>query len=173
MSAAKAIVYFAHGKESGPWGSKIKYLADVATAHGYAVASPDYSHTHNPKARVQQLLDLNPQAERLILAGSSMGGYVSAMACTALHPCALFLMAPAFYFDEYPDEPGDCPADTVVVHGWNDDVVPPERAIRFAQARYARLHLVDDGHRLEHSLDFLGDVFAAQLQRHTASTTHS
>ncbi len=23
-------VYFAHGKESGPWGSKIRYLADLS-----------------------------------------------------------------------------------------------------------------------------------------------
>jgi hypothetical protein len=34
-------VYFSHGKESGPWGSKIKRLAGIAQQKGYAVDSID------------------------------------------------------------------------------------------------------------------------------------
>lgn len=161
----KQLVVFAHGKESGPWGSKIKHLAAIAREQGFAVESPDYSHSHNPQHRVQQLLDLSPQAERLVLVGSSMGGYVSAMACTVLRPDALLLMAPALYFDGFDEDPGHCPADTVVIHGWADDVVPVERAIRFAQSRRAQLHVLDDGHRLVGSLELIGRVFACQLQR--------
>ena len=36
-------VYFSHGKESGPWGSKIKRLANIAKEHGCSVDSIDYS----------------------------------------------------------------------------------------------------------------------------------
>jgi len=32
-------VYFSHGKESGPWGNKIKRLAAIASEHGCEVGS--------------------------------------------------------------------------------------------------------------------------------------
>jgi len=165
MSDPTHRVVFAHGKESGPWGSKIRALANVAKTQDYAVESPDYTATFDPKVRLAQLLQHAPQAQRLVLVGSSMGAYVSAMACTKLQPCALFLMAPALYFDEYPDEPANCPADTVVVHGWHDQVVPVARAWQFAQPRNAELHLVNDGHRLNQSIEFLCALFARQLAR--------
>ena len=34
-------VVFSHGKESGPWGTKIAALADIARAEGYEVESVD------------------------------------------------------------------------------------------------------------------------------------
>jgi len=34
------VVYFAHGKESGPWGIKITALAQVARELGLAVGVP-------------------------------------------------------------------------------------------------------------------------------------
>src|SRR3546814_11352042 len=74
------LIVFAHGKESGPWGIKIKHLAKTAEQRGFDVISPDYRHTQEPQARIDQLITLRPQARRLVLAGSSMGGYVSAMA---------------------------------------------------------------------------------------------
>jgi len=49
-------IYFSHGKESGPWGTKIRRLAAVARRVGWQVTSPDYTATHNPDARVQLLL---------------------------------------------------------------------------------------------------------------------
>lgn len=125
------LVCFAHGKESGPWGTKITHLAQIARSCGYEVLSPDYSHTHDPHERVSQLHALAPRARQaLVLAGSSLGGYVSAMACAALGPQALFLMAPALYFPGFDEEPEGVPPLTCVVHGWRDDVVPPERALR-------------------------------------------
>ena len=58
------LVCFAHGKESGPWGTKITYLAAIARTRGFAVESPDYSHTHDPRRRLAQLLDQPPRARR-------------------------------------------------------------------------------------------------------------
>lgn len=166
MSLPERLVVFAHGKESGPWGTKITALAEVAKQRGYAVISPDYSHTHDPQERVAQLLALAPQArDSLVLVGSSMGGYVSAMACQALRPRALFLMAPALYFPDWDDEPEGIPALASVVHGWTDDIVPPERGIRFAQRHRAELHLLDSGHTLNDQLPTLSLLFDNLLQR--------
>lgn len=154
------LVVFAHGKESGPWGTKISHLAKTARARGFAVESPDYSRTQDPHERVRMLTALAPRAARtLVLAGSSMGGYVAAQACATLSPRALFLMAPALYFPGWEEEPAGVPTLCRVVHGWQDDVVPPERALRFAQAHGAELHLLRSGHTLNDRLDTLALLF--------------
>ena len=41
-------VYFSHGQESGPWGSKIKRLAAIAKEHDCEVDSVDYTDTKDP-----------------------------------------------------------------------------------------------------------------------------
>lgn len=155
----KRLVCFAHGKESGPWGTKITRLAEVARARGFEIMSPDYSRSHDPHERVAMLHKLAPSAERLVLVGSSMGGYVSAMTCAALQPQALFLMAPALYFPGWDEEPQSCPPLTTVIHGWKDDIVPVERSLRFAQSRQAVLHVLDSGHTLNDQLPLLALLF--------------
>ncbi|MCI0749334.1 MAG: alpha/beta fold hydrolase [Nevskiales bacterium] len=159
MNTIENLVCFAHGKESGPWGTKITRLAQVARARSFEVLSPDYSHTHDPHERVAQLLALAPRARRLVLVGSSMGAYVSAMACAELRPQALFLMAPALYFPGWDEEPAQCPPLTVVVHGWQDEIVPVERSLRFAQKHRAALHLLDSDHSLGNQLPLLALLF--------------
>ena len=157
-------IIFSHGQESGPWGIKITRLAEVARTRGFEVISPDYRGTFDPHARVRQLLDLAPRAGTLVLAGSSMGGYVSAMACAALRPSALFLMAPALYFPGWDEEPTAVPSRSVVVHGWEDDIVPPERAIAFARTHRAELHLLHSGHTLNDQLPILCRLFDRLLE---------
>lgn len=160
-------VYFAHGKESGPWGSKITRLAQVAEAKGYRVFSPDYSSTHDPDRRVSMLLDMNPDRRgNLVLAGSSMGGYVSAVASQQLKPQGLFMMAPALYIPGYAvQEPAPDAEITAIVHGWRDEVIPPEHSIRYAQKYRVDLHLVDGDHRLEEQIPFLEVAFGLLLDR--------
>ena len=51
-------VYFSHGKESGPWGSKIQRLASIASEHGCEVDSVDYTDLKDPDQRVERLLGL-------------------------------------------------------------------------------------------------------------------
>lgn len=156
---------FAHGKESGPRGCKIARLAVIAERHGFAVDRPDYSDLNDAGARVERLRALQPSGAPLVLCGSSMGGYVCAMACQTLRPDALFLLAPALYLPDYPGEPPGCPDDTVVVHGWRDQVVPWQQSLRFARNRHAALHLIADGHRLLDSLDLIAELFERQLRR--------
>lgn len=164
------LVCFAHGKESGPWGTKITYLAEVARARGFEVISPDYRHTQDPAERVSQLIRLAPKARRLVLVGSSMGGYVSATACRALRPEALFLMAPALYFPGWDQEPEQIPANCTVVHGWNDDIVPVERAIRFAARNRSELHVLQSEHTLNDHLPMLGALLGEALDRVSRKT---
>ena len=159
------LVCFAHGKESGPWGTKITHLAEVARARDFEVISPDYSGTQDPQQRVAQLLALAPSARHLVLVGSSMGGYVSAMACASLRPAALFLMAPALYFPGWDAEPQDIPAHCCVVHGRADDIVPVERAQRFAERNGSELHLLHSDHGLNDQLPLLGFLLDRMLGR--------
>jgi hypothetical protein len=56
MSTTPGTVYFNHGKESGPWGSKIKKLAKVAEQKGFAVESPNYRDLPDADPRVERLL---------------------------------------------------------------------------------------------------------------------
>lgn len=163
--SVERLVCFAHGKESGPWGTKITRLAEVARARGFEVMSPDYSGTHDPHERVRMLLDLAPRARQLVLVGSSMGGYVAAQACAALQPSALFLMAPALYFPHWEEEPEGIPEHCCVVHGWSDDIVPVDRAQRFAERHRAELHLLHSGHTLNDQLPILGFLLDRMLQR--------
>ncbi len=164
---ATGLVCFAHGMESGPWGTKITHLAALATQRGWQAVSPDFSFTKNPHERVHYLLNQPPEhgPAPLVLVGSSMGGYVAAHACAQLKPAALFLMAPAFYFPGWDEEPQELPQHTVVVHGWQDEVVPVDVALKFAQAHEVELHLLHSGHTLTDQLPILGLLFEDLLRR--------
>jgi pimeloyl-ACP methyl ester carboxylesterase len=149
-------VVFSHGKESGPWGSKITAMAEVARDLKFEVLSVDYRGIDDPLARVDKLIATLAAPGAVdggvppVLVGSSMGGYVSAAAAATLRPRALFLLAPAFYmpgFEQY--TPQDVPAPTTIVHGWHDDIVPVENSVRWAREHRATLHVLDSNHRLE------------------------
>ncbi|HLZ96461.1 MAG TPA: alpha/beta fold hydrolase [Steroidobacteraceae bacterium] len=148
-------VVFSHGKESGPWGSKIKAMAAAVQDLKIAVESLDYRGIDDPAARTAKLLGMAPGiAGPLVLVGSSMGGYVSAAAAATFPVRGLFLLAPAFYmagFEAHTPQDVACP--TVIVHGWRDDIVPVENSIRWARERRAALHVLDSGHRLEDRID--------------------
>jgi len=159
-------VWFAHGKESGPQGRKIVALSKVAEAHGWAVESLDYTSTQDPEERVALLLEhYRATRGKCVLAGSSMGGYVSMVASQQLAPEGLFLMAPALGIEGYAQpEPDISAGQCVILHGWYDEVVPPRNVIRYAEARHVPLHLLDDDHHLSHSLPQLCNLFRSFLQ---------
>lgn len=167
-----ATIYFAHGMESGPWGRKITALAGVARRHGLAVESPDYSDTMDPEKRVAHLLAAEPpRGHRLILVGSSMGGYVAAVASRTLQPAGLFLMAPAFYMPGYEGEVEPGSWHTEVVHGWRDEVIPPVNSWRFARTHRARLHMLDSDHGLADTIPEICALFDLFLE--TTAGTHA
>ena len=151
MSRTVNTVVFSHGKESGPWGTKITAMAAVVRDLGLRVESVDYRGMDDPKLRVEKLLAAGREfSAPVVLVGSSMGGHVSAAAAGRLEAAALFLLAPAFYmpgFEQY--TPQDVTVPTAIVHGWHDDVVPVGNSIRWAKEHRATLHILDSNHRLE------------------------
>ena len=174
MSSIQSLVIFSHGKETGPWGTKIKHLASIAQAAGWQVLSVDYAEVTGqsdaPAAdRLAALLAHPlPAHSSFALVGSSMGGWISAAACTALQPQGLFLMAPALDLPGYPTIDTNAwraEMDVEIVHGWRDDVVSPAGSILLAQQQRARLHLLDDDHRLSATLPEIGVLFGQFLAR--------
>lgn len=156
-------VCFSHGQESGPWGTKIRTLAEIARAQDWAVESLDYQGMADPLARVDKCVAYcGEQPEPIVLYGSSMGGYV-AMATAARVPVrGLFLLAPALFmpgYEEYMPQPlPDCP--TLIVHGWRDDVVPFAGSLKYGEATGATVMLVESDHRLTSNLADIERLFA-------------
>ncbi len=160
-------VFFSHGKDSKPWGIKIRAFADVAVNLGFETFSPDYQGMDDPEKRVQHLLDsVQPDSGKLVLVGSSLGAYVSIKASASLRPHGLFLVAPAVYLPQLacdeavPDSPL-----VELVHGWQDEVVPAENALRFASRHRTTLHMFNGDHRLIEQLPAIQSLFEGFLQR--------
>lgn len=168
------LVCFSHGKERGPWGTKISAMAGVVRDRGHTAESVDYRGLDDPAVRVDRLVDhCRHSPGPVLLVGSSMGGHVAAAASSRLASVVgLFLLAPAFYMPGYEHltpEPGT--GRIVVVHGWQDDVVPVANAIRWAKENRADLHIFPAGHRLTERLfeiNRLLDGFLAHVEREIA-----
>jgi alpha/beta superfamily hydrolase len=162
----KNLLIYSHGKDSTPWSEKTLAFSEVAKNQGYRVESPDYRGQLDPDQRVLQLLATNWRAfDRVVLIGSSMGAYVSAVAAETILPAGLFLLAPAFYLPGYRQTTFAVPSDrTCVYHGWRDDIVPPENAWRFCREYRIHLTMLDTDHRLMSELPFLTREFERFLQ---------
>ena len=148
-------VIFSHGQESGPWGTKIRAMADIVKSLGCEVDSIDYQGIADPTDRVNKLIaDCRDIDDQLVLVGSSMGGHVATAAATSLNAVGLFVLAPAYFMKGYEDLTPAAPNIPIcIVHGWNDDIVPVESSIRFADACKAELHILDSDHRLTANID--------------------
>lgn len=154
-AAAAPAVIFSHGQESGPWGTKIQAMAAAARSLGCRVESIDYQGIADPAARVRKLVsECRGIAEPLLLVGSSMGGHVATAAAAEVGAVGLFLLAPAYYIEEWEDLTPEAPdVPIVIVHGWRDEVVPCDNSIRFARGCRATLHLLDGDHRLTDNIE--------------------
>jgi alpha/beta superfamily hydrolase len=163
-----------HGFESGPDATKVTALADVAERLGWTHERPDYtdldakrdvSELGDVLARLDRLRTLARDAARrgpLVLAGSSLGAWISARASLEVPTAGLFLLAP-------PIRMGEAPAldaarvPTSIVHGWDDELIPAAEVVAWAQVRRANLLLVDDSHRLSAHVAATTEAFASLL----------
>ena len=164
-----------HGFESGPDATKVTALADVAQRLGWSHERPDYtdldarsdiSRVGDVPARLQRLIQRAAEAaERgpVVLAGSSLGAYISAIASLHVPARALFLMVPPTKMGPMPALDA-APVPTTVIHAWHDELIPAAEVIAWAQARTARLLLVDDGHRLNGHVETTVREFEALLK---------
>ncbi|TXI49175.1 MAG: hypothetical protein E6Q50_08240 [Lysobacter sp.] len=163
-----------HGFESGPDATKVTALAETAERFGWTHERPDYTDL-DAKREVSALGDVVARLARLralaqaavargplVLAGSSLGAYISARISLELPTQALFLMAPPLTMGPLP--PLDAPQVPIsILHGWDDELIPASAVVDWAHARRARLLLVDDTHRLAANVRTSADVFAALL----------
>ena len=160
-------IYFSHGKESGPWGNKIRRLAAIARERACEVESVDYTDLEDPDLRVERLLDvLKDEDDSFILVGSSMGGYVALLASEQVHARAVFLLAPAIYILGYKQQNHFANHEnTEIIHGWFDEVIPPEHSIQFAKEAGCTLHLISGDHRLSSSIETVENLFRLFLEK--------
>ncbi len=165
-----------HGFESGPDATKVTALADVAGRLGWSHERPDFtdldacsavSRVGDVPARLQRLVILAQAAASrgpVVLAGSSLGAYISAIASLQVPVHGLFLMVPPTTMGPMPALDA-APIPTSVVHAWHDELIPATEVIAWARARSASLLLVDDGHRLANHVEASARAFEALLQR--------
>lgn len=162
------LVIFSHGKESGPNGAKIQLLAKIAQQLDFETYSMDYTSSNAVSDRVKKLNRFIQEnaAQKQVLVGSSMGGYVATVAAQDVAIEGLFLMCPALYLPDYPVQSYHPITKNIeIVHGWQDEIVPYQNSIQFGQQTNAKLHLIQDNHRLSEQRAFLGATFQQFLKR--------
>lgn len=163
-----------HGFESGPDATKVTALSAVAERLGWTHERPDYtdldarrevSALGDVPARLQRLLALARAAATrgpVVLAGSSLGAWISARVSLQVPVAGLFLLAPPIAMAGAPAmEAAEVP--TAIVHGWNDELIPAADVLAWAGARRARLLMLDDSHRLSAHVDESAGAFAVLL----------
>ena len=167
MTKEKICVCFSHGKESGPWGTKIKHMAKAAEELGFAVESIDYQGISDPDARVDKLLQwYSGFSCRVILVGSSMGAYVAAAAAEKIPAAGLFLLAPAVSIPGFGKvtNPHINAEKSAIIHGWQDEVIPVSLIIDFARKQNITLHLLPGSHNLISVLPAVLEIFSSFLK---------
>ena len=163
-----------HGFESGPDATKVTALADAAGRLGWTHERPDYtdldarrevSELGDVPTRVARLLALAQAAAArgpLVLAGSSLGAWISGHVSLQVQTRALFLMAPPIGMGRAPPLEADA-VPISIIHGWHDELIPVVQVVDWAAARNARLLLVNDSHRLSDHVQASADAFAQLL----------
>jgi alpha/beta superfamily hydrolase len=161
----KPFLILSHGLESGPDATKVSALARVAAPLGFESVRPDYRDLDAGRdvrridERIARLKQHAPERGPVILAGSSMGAFISALASTELECVGLFLVALPVAIPDYPRAFEAAPVPTALVHAWDDELCPVDDVIAFARARGDELSLVRDDHRLAAHVDFVADRF--------------
>lgn len=163
-------VILSHGLESGPEATKVTAMAAAAEALGYTTERPDYRDFDADRdvGRIQARLDhLIERASRvqapLVLAGSSMGAFISALASRRVACSGLFLLAPPIDISGFPLRLDASAVPIEIVHGWDDELIPAASVFAWAAPRRARLQLVDDSHRLAAHVEYCALEFSRFL----------
>jgi predicted alpha/beta-hydrolase family hydrolase len=149
-------VILSHGSDSGPGATKVSALARIAENLGWSTQRPDYraddaaGYAGSVPVRAARLIDAMRRAPRpLVLAGSSMGAFVSGLASLEAECDGLFLVALPVAIPECPqrfDMAAGVPG--MLVHGWRDELCPADAALAFARMRRIPALMLDGGHRL-------------------------
>ncbi|WP_417512630.1 YqiA/YcfP family alpha/beta fold hydrolase [Marinobacter sp.] len=164
-------IFLSHGMESGPGGTKIQALKTLAeTSDRVRAYAVDHRSSKDPAVRLTQMQDAiagsGAAPENIILAGSSMGGWVCAQFSAQVPVLGCFLLAPALALPNYPQSSPHIQASHVqIIHGWDDDIVPVMPVVELARQQSLPALMLADGHRLENSLDRIVEEFRMFLSR--------
>jgi predicted alpha/beta-hydrolase family hydrolase len=168
-------VILSHGLESGPQATKVSALAAAAEALGWTSERPDYldldatRDVNRVADRLARLVECCHAARvdgrgPLVLAGSSMGAFISALASLEVEVRGLFLLAPPVRITGYRALDA-ARVPTSILHGWRDELIPAADVFTWAAPRCDELTLVDDSHRLTDHVDYGARAFARFLER--------
>ncbi|MFC4728053.1 hypothetical protein [Coralloluteibacterium thermophilus] len=169
----KGHVILSHGLESSPNATKVSALAAVAERLGWSHERPDYSDIDAGRrvadidlriARLRERAEAACGKGPVVLAGSSMGAFVSGFVSQELPTAGLFLMAPPIAIDGFPRRFDAARVPTRIVHGWDDELIPAQAVIDWAYPRRDGLVLVADSHRLAAHVEFCAEEFGRFLQ---------
>jgi len=157
----QAVVYFSHGMESSPHGTKIRNLSAIAEKYDFSYKAIDYTDTYDPDLRAERLIRTCRVDERdKIFVGSSMGAYVSLAASEHINVMGLFLMAPAIYMPGYKKQDFNIKSDLItIIHGFRDEVIPFDHSVKFSEESLCDLHLINSDHRLNDRLTDIEHLF--------------
>jgi len=167
----KPLLILSHGLESGPDATKVSALAAVAAPLGFESVRPDFRDLDAARdvnridARIARLVEHAPRERQVVLAGSSMGAFISGFASFELNCIGLFLIALPLSIPGYARQFTAQRVPTALVHGWDDELCPVDAAVDFARARGDTITLVRDEHRLAAHVDFVAEQFRLFLGR--------
>ncbi|HET8942248.1 MAG TPA: alpha/beta family hydrolase [Rudaea sp.] len=167
----KPFIILSHGLESGPQATKVSALAAIAKPLGFDSVRPDYRDldalrdVRRIDERIARLIAHVPADAPVILAGSSMGAFISARASLQVNCVGLFLIALPVAIPGYECHFAAARVPTTLVHGWDDELCPVDDAIAFARARGDSISVVRDDHRLSAHVDFVAQQFVQFLRQ--------
>ncbi|MGO3295118.1 MAG: YqiA/YcfP family alpha/beta fold hydrolase [Marinobacter sp.] len=171
MKTKTTHVFLSHGLESGPGSTKIQALKALAeTFENIQAHAIDHRSSKDPAVRLEQMnnaiVATGAAPENIILAGSSMGGWVCAQTSAQTPVLGCFLLAPALALPGYPQSSPRIQAQHVqIIHGWGDDVVPVLPVIELARQQALPTLVLPDGHRLANSLERVVEEFRGFLAK--------
>jgi len=166
----KPLLILSHGLESGPDATKVSALAKIAEPLGFRSVRPDYRDIDAPRdptridERIARLKSHAPADTPVVLAGSSLGAFASALASGEVNCVGLFLIALPVAIPGYARPLSAAKVPTALVHGWNDDLCPADAAIAFARGRGDAITLLHDDHRLGNHVDYIARQFGWFLE---------
>ncbi|MGY4878402.1 YqiA/YcfP family alpha/beta fold hydrolase [Vreelandella aquamarina] len=164
-------VYLSHGLESGPNALKMQALKGIVEAHDDCEAVVmDYRDMPDPRMRLEHLYQTlearGEPPECWVMAGSSLGGWLSAMVSSRFITRGCFMIAPALGLPDYPQTSPTLQARHAhILHGWQDDIVPPDPVIEIARRQRLSLRMINDDHRLHASMPTILNDFDAFLHQ--------
>jgi alpha/beta superfamily hydrolase len=164
-------VIISHGLMSGPDATKATALAQACDLLGWSCERPDYRDLDalqpplgDVQARIARLQGLAEAVNGpVLLAGSSMGAFISAQVSLRLPVRGLFLMAPPISLEGHAMRLQTAAVPLSIVHGWHDELIPADDVLAWAKSHHARICMVNDDHRLSAHVDYCAQQFALML----------